>query len=146
MSQLCKLSQLCYLFLSRFKNEIFFFFISLAIPRHFSFLNCPNFVIMFCQVLKREIFFLITLAIPRPLRSRIHWPINFSKKIDNSVYSQKTKKLQNWWEEKVVSAFEIVQTLLPFLSSLKMEIFFLIFLAIPRPSRSGVRRLSTKCQ
>ena len=41
-----------------------------------------------CQVLKIEIFFLISLAIPRPLWSGIHWPINFSKKSDVSVYFQ----------------------------------------------------------
>ena len=35
----------------------------------------------FCRVLKMKIFFLISLAIPRPLRSGIHWPINFTKKI-----------------------------------------------------------------
>ena len=127
---------------------------------HFSFLNCPNFVPIFCQVVKmKTIFFdipsypppiavrnsltnqffqkkltilyifnkkknyaklkrtegsfqlfklsklwyhvlssfengnifLISLAIPRPLRSGIHWPINFSKKIDVSVYFQKNK-------------------------------------------------------
>ena len=54
---------------------------------HFSFKNCPNFVTIFCQVLKiKIIFFWISLAIPRPLQSGIHWPNNFSKKIDVSVY------------------------------------------------------------
>ena len=47
---------------------------------HFSFLDCPNCVTIFCQVLNMEIFFLISLAIPRLLRSRIHWPIIFFKK------------------------------------------------------------------
>ena len=43
----------------------------------------------FCQVLRMEIIFLISLAIPRPSRSKIHWPINFSQKIDVSVYTKK---------------------------------------------------------
>ena len=34
----------------------------------------------FCRVLKIKIFFLISLEIPRSLRSVIHWPINFTKK------------------------------------------------------------------
>ena len=55
---------------------------------HFSFLNCPNFVIIFCQVLKMEIYiFLISLAIPRPSGTGIHWRKKNSKKIDVSVYS-----------------------------------------------------------
>ena len=53
---------------------------------HFRFLNCPNFFKFFFQVSKMEIIFLISLAIPRPSRSRIHWPNSFSKKIDVSVY------------------------------------------------------------
>ena len=56
------------------------------------FVNCPNFVTIFCRVLKMKIIFLISLAIPRPSQSRIHWPIIFSKQIDNSVHFQKTKK------------------------------------------------------
>ena len=39
---------------------------------HFSFLNCPNFVTIFCQFLKMETIFLISLAFPRPSRSGIH--------------------------------------------------------------------------
>ena len=47
-SQLCKLSKLCFHFLSSFENEYIFF---------------------------------ISLAIPRPLPTRIHRPIKFTKKI-----------------------------------------------------------------
>ena len=58
---------------------------------HFSFLNCSNFVTIFCQVLKMNIFFLISLAIPCPSPSGIHWPINFSKKNEVSVYFHQKK-------------------------------------------------------
>ena len=34
---------------------------------------------------------MISLVIPRPLRSGIYWQINFTKKIDVSVYFQKNK-------------------------------------------------------
>ena len=34
----------------------------------------------FCRVLKRKIIFFISLAIPRPSPSRIHWSINFTNK------------------------------------------------------------------
>ena len=110
-----------------------------------NFVNCPNFVTIFCRVLKMKIIFLdipsnpppiavrnsltnqffqknwrfcifsttkkvqnwreekgpgTSLAIPRPLRSGIHWPIFFFfKKIDLSVFFQKKKKMQNWREE-----------------------------------------------
>ena len=46
---------------------------------HFSFLNCPNLITIFCRVLKMKIIFLISLAIPCPSPSRILWPINFIK-------------------------------------------------------------------
>ena len=64
-----------------------------------NFVNCPNFVTIFSCVLKMKIIFLISLAIPCPTRSGIHWQINFSQKIDDSVYFQK-KKIHNWREEK----------------------------------------------
>ena len=37
---------------------------------HFSFLNCPNFVIIFCQVLKMEIIFFDILSNPLPIAVR----------------------------------------------------------------------------
>ena len=40
---------------------------------------------------ENKFFFFISLAIPRPLPSGIHWPINFTKKIDVSVYFQQKK-------------------------------------------------------
>ena len=67
---------------------------------HFSFLKCLNLVSIFCRVLKMKIIILISLAIPRPLRSGINWPINFSNKIYDSVYFQQQKKAHNWREEK----------------------------------------------
>ena len=57
-----------------------------------NFVNCPNFVTIFCRVLKMEKYFLISLSIPRPSRSGIHWPINFTKEIDVPVYWKKKKK------------------------------------------------------
>ena len=45
----------------------------------------------FVKFLKWKLFFWISLAIPHPLRSGIHWPSNFSKKIENFVYFQKKK-------------------------------------------------------
>ena len=37
---------------------------------HFSFLNCPNFVTIFCQVLKMEIIFFDIPSIPSPIAVR----------------------------------------------------------------------------
>ena len=48
-----------------------------------------------CQFLLRfenENIFFISLAIPRPSRSGIHWPINLTKIINVSVYFQKKKR------------------------------------------------------
>ena len=57
---------------------------------------CHHFCVAF---LKWKYLFLISLRIPHPSRSGIHWPINFSKKkIDNSVYFQQQKKCKT--EEK----------------------------------------------
>ena len=63
-----------------------------------NFVNCHNFVTIFGRVSKMKKKFLISLAIPRPLRFGIHWPINFSKQIDDSVYFQTKKKCKT--EEK----------------------------------------------
>ena len=82
---------------------------------------------------------MISLAIPRPLRSGIHLPINFSKQIDDSVYFQQQQKMQNWREEKGHFSFlNFPSFVIIFCQVLKMEIFFFISLAIPRPSRSGI--------
>ena len=51
---------------------------------HFSLLICPNFVTIFCRVLIIKRIFEISLAIPRPSPSGIHWPINFTKNIEVS--------------------------------------------------------------
>ena len=58
---------------------------------HFSFLNCQNFVTIFCQVLKMEIIFFDIHSNPPPFAVRNHWPINFSKKNYVSVYFQQEK-------------------------------------------------------
>ena len=74
-SQLCKLSQLCYHFLSRFENK--------------------------------NIYFLISLAIPRPSRSGIHWPINFTKKINVSVYFQTKKSDKFFGDPSLLFSFAL---------------------------------------
>ena len=51
-----------------------------------NFVNCLNFVTFFCRFLKMKIFFFISLGIPHPSQSGIHWPIKFSKKNYDSVY------------------------------------------------------------
>ena len=104
-----------------------------------NFVNCPNFVPIFCCVLKIRIIFFTSLAVLRPSRSGIHWPINFSKKIDKSVYfQQKQKKVQNWREEKGHFSFVNCPNFVTiFCQDLKMERKKkFISLAIPRPSRS----------
>ena len=58
-----------------------------------NFVNCSNFVTIFCRVLKiKKYIFIFILAIPRQSRFGIHWPINFSKKVDNFVYFQQQQK------------------------------------------------------
>ena len=57
-----------------------------------NFVNCPNFVTIFCRVLKMKIIFLISIAILCPLRSGIHWQINFTKK--NWLFCILKKKMQ----------------------------------------------------
>ena len=67
-----------------------------------NFVNYPNFVTIFCRVLKMKIIFLISLATPRPLRSGINWPINFSKKnlqfclFLTKKWEQSWDNLQSW--------------------------------------------------
>ena len=98
---------------------------------HFSFLNCPNFVTIFCRILKIKIIFPISLDIPRPSRSGIHWSINFSKKIDNSVYFQK-KKCKT--EEKGHFSFANCRNFVTiFCKVLKMEIIFFYIPSNPLP-------------
>ena len=59
---------------------------------YFSFLNCLNFVAIFVKFWKWKYFFLIFLANPRPSRSGIQWPINFSKKkLIFCIFSKKKK-------------------------------------------------------
>ena len=55
----------------------------------FHLLKCPNFINIFADFWKW--FFRITLAIPHPSPSGIHWQINFSKKI--KVWKKKKKKV-----------------------------------------------------
>ena len=63
----------------------------------------PTLLSFFVEFWKWQSFFLISLAIPRPSPSGIHWPITFNKKIYVSVYFQKRKsdKLKLgypfWW-------------------------------------------------
>ena len=66
-----------------------------------NFVNCPNFVTIFCRVLKMKIIFCDIPSNSRPSRSGIHWQNQFFfKKIDDSVYFQRKEKVQNWREEK----------------------------------------------
>ena len=85
-------------------------------------------------------FFFISLAILRPSQSGIHWPIDFSKKKDNSVYFQKNKKKSKLKRRE--GSFQLVK-----LSKLCYHLlssfengnnFFFISLAIPYPLRSGI--------
>ena len=114
MSPLCKLSPLCYHFLSHFENENIFFYIPCYPPPiavrnsltnqffqknwrfcilkkkkmqnwreekgHFSFWIVQTLLKFFVKFWILEINFFISIAIPLPSRSGIHWPINFSKK------------------------------------------------------------------
>ena len=78
MSQLCKLSQLCYNFLSHFENK--------------------------------NNLFLISLAIPRPLWSGIHWPIIFfQKKLRFCIFSTTTKKYKTEEKKRVPGPFSSLQ-------------------------------------
>ena len=59
------------------------------------FVNCPNFVTIFCRVLKIKIILFTSLAIPRPSPSGIHWGINFTKKL-KFLYIKKKKKMKSF--------------------------------------------------
>ena len=69
---------------------------------------------------------MISLAIPRPSRSRIHWPINFSKKIDDSIYFQQQKSAKLKRREGSFQLFELSKLCYHFLSS-----FEIIFFDVP---------------
>ena len=56
--------------------------------------NCPNFVTIFCRVVKMKKIFIDIPINPRPLPFEIHWPINFTKKNYVSVYFQQQKIVQ----------------------------------------------------
>ena len=79
-------------------------------------------------------FFWISLAIPRPSPSGIHWPINCSQKIDNSVYFQQQQKMQNGREEMGLFSFvNCPNFVIIFCQVLKMEIIFLDIPSNPPP-------------
>ena len=65
-----------------------------------SILNCPDFVTIFLEFWNFKYFFLKALAILLPSPSRIHWPINFTKKIEVSGYFQ--KKIKNTSLNRVI--------------------------------------------
>ena len=73
-----------------------------------------------------KIFFFISLVIPRPSRSGIHWPINFFNKSDDAVYFQQQQKMQNWkWREGSFQLFKLSKLCYHFLSSFENgNIFF----------------------
>ena len=67
---------------------------------HFSFLNCPNVVTIFCQVLRMKIFFFDIPSNAPPIAVRNSLTNQFlQKNIGNSVYFQQQQKMQNWREE-----------------------------------------------
>ena len=59
---------------------------------HFSFLSCPNYVTIFCQVLKTEIIFLDIPGNSSPIADLNTLTNQFSKKNDVSIYFQKRRK------------------------------------------------------
>ena len=80
--------------------------------QHFSFINCPNFVSIFCRMLKIKVIKKISLVIPRPSLLGIHWPINFTKK---NKYLEKKKTCDKFLEtHSSISVLQIVPTLFPF--------------------------------
>ena len=60
---------------------------------HFSFLNCPNFFTIFCQVLKIEIIFFYIPSNPPPIAIRYSLTNQFFQKINDSVYFQQQQKI-----------------------------------------------------
>ena len=63
---------------------------------HFSFLNCPKFVIIFCQVLKMEmIFFLYPYQSPAHRGPEFIDQYIFPKKLTILYIFKKLKKMQN---------------------------------------------------
>ena len=123
--QLFKLSKICYHFFGHvLKMEIIFFCYPIAVPEfigqssfpkklqfcifsikkmqnwreemgHFSFLNCSNFVTIFCQVLKMEIFFFDIPSNPPPIAVRNSLTNQFfQKKWCLCIFSTTTKKWQ----------------------------------------------------
>ena len=65
---------------------------------HLSFLKCPNFVNIFCQVLKMEIIFFDIPSNTLPIAVRNSLTNHFFQKIDDFVYFQQKKKFKT--EEK----------------------------------------------
>ena len=108
---------------------------------HFSFLNCTNFVIIFCQVLKMKIIFFDIPSDPPAFAVRNSLTNKFFQKNSRfCIFSKNKNKWKTEEKRRVISAFKIVQTLLPFVIKFwKWRKFFLISLAILRPSRSGIQ-------
>ena len=105
----------------------------------FSFLNCPNFVTIFCQILKMEIIFFYIPSHPPPIAVRSSLTNQFFQNNWQFCIFSKKNKMQNWREEKGHFRFLNCPHFVTIVCQvLKMEIIFLISLAIPRPLRSGI--------
>ena len=102
---------------------------------YFSFLKCPNFVTIFCQVLKKEINFFdipsnpLLFAVRNSLTNQF-----FQKNWRFGIFSKTNKKVQNWREEMGhfiflnCPSFVIISC-----QVLKMKIFFFYIPSNPLP-------------
>ena len=66
---------------------------------HFSFLNCPNIVTIFCPVLKTQIIVLDIPSNPPPIVVQNSLANQFFQKKMMILYIFNNKKVQNWREE-----------------------------------------------
>ena len=83
---------------------------------HFSFLNCQNFVTIFCQVLKIEIIFYDIPSNPPPIADRNSLTNQFfQKNLQFCIFSKKEEKLQR--REESFQLFKLSKPYYNFLSS-----------------------------
>ena len=93
---------------------------------HLGFLNCPNFVTIFCQVLKMEIIFFDIPSYPPPIAVRNSLTNHFFQKNWRfCIFSKQKKIMQNWREEKGHFSFLNCPNFVTIFGQvLKMEIIF----------------------
>ena len=101
---------------------------------HFSFFNCPNFVTIFCRVLKIKIFLFDIPSYPPPIAVRNSLTDKFFQKNWRfCIFSTKKKNAKLKRREGSFQLCKLSQLCYHFLSSFEMEIIFFDIPSNPPP-------------